>query len=290
MNAYVVASITLLILAFIQNISFSIVSRSRNRNNMRFHLIAAFFSNSIWFLTFRHLIKADMSLYLFPWYCVGTMLGSVFGVRISMLIEKWLGAEADSHVKKVDTGKLNERVTRIEKFMQIQRRDFDVDKKPTIKTRDRLPGKPSVYVTVGFSRCGKTTWANRHRKNLDATIVCGDDIRRALGDKEFNYAREPVVNMVLSLAVRALVLRGQNVIVKATSLRRGDRAQWVRLSEDGLATVNWIHFERPPMKEWQARCVQANFDWRIIEHQIRIFEGLDALEIENIGVIDGSRG
>ena len=100
MTGYIIASLTLLVLAFIQNVSFSIVSRSRNRNNMKFHLIAAFFSNSIWFLTFRSLVKADMSLLLFPWYCAGTMLGSVFGVKISMQIEKWLGAEADGHVKK----------------------------------------------------------------------------------------------------------------------------------------------------------------------------------------------
>ena len=124
MTEYIVASMTLLILAFIQNISFSIVSRSRNRNNMRFHLIAAFFSNSIWFLTFRHLVKADMSLYLFPWYCVGTMVGSVFGVRISMMIEKALGAVADT--PKINIARLVERVVRIERFMQIQRRDFDV--------------------------------------------------------------------------------------------------------------------------------------------------------------------
>jgi len=138
MTEYIVASLTLLILAFIQNISFSIVSRSRNRNNMRFHLIAAFFSNSIWFLTFRSLVKADMSLFLFPWYCAGTMIGSVFGVQISMAIERWLGAEADGHVRKVQTPAVPPtsvskaeieqavaRIARIEQFMKIQRRDFD---------------------------------------------------------------------------------------------------------------------------------------------------------------------
>lgn len=115
MTSYIVASLTLLVLAFIQNISFSIVSRSRNRNNMRFHLIAAFFSNSIWFLTFRSLVKADMSLYLFPWYCAGTMLGSVFGVRVSMLIEKWLGASADAHIKpKAEIAELTKRVKTLE--------------------------------------------------------------------------------------------------------------------------------------------------------------------------------
>lgn len=91
--------VTILMLAFIQNISFSIVSRSRNRNNMRYHLIAAFFSNTIWFITFRQLVKADMMLLFFAPYCCGTMLGSVFGVKISMWIESKLGAAADGHLK-----------------------------------------------------------------------------------------------------------------------------------------------------------------------------------------------
>lgn len=93
-----IAILTILGLAFVQNISFSIVSRSRNRNNMKYHLIAAFFSNTIWFLTFRALIKGDMNFVLFMPYCVGTMCGSLCGVKISMFIEKLLGAAADGHL------------------------------------------------------------------------------------------------------------------------------------------------------------------------------------------------
>lgn len=90
----------ILILAFIQNVSFSIVSRSRNRNNVKYHLVAAFFSNTVWFLTFRELIKGDMNLLLFMPYCVGTMIGSALGVKISMFFERMFGASADGHLKK----------------------------------------------------------------------------------------------------------------------------------------------------------------------------------------------
>ena len=41
-----------------------------------------------------------MTLALFPVYCAGTMIGSVYGAKISMRIESWLGATADGHVKK----------------------------------------------------------------------------------------------------------------------------------------------------------------------------------------------
>lgn len=93
------AGLVILLLAFVQNISFSLVSRSRNRDNMKYHVIASMFSNTIWFLTFRELILSDMSLYVLPFYMVGTIVGSVSGVKISMKIERWLGATSDSHLE-----------------------------------------------------------------------------------------------------------------------------------------------------------------------------------------------
>lgn len=86
-------------LAFVQNVSFSIVSRSRNRDNISYHIIAATASNTIWFLTFRQLIVMNMAYWLIPFYVLGTVFGSVFGVKVSMRIEKWLGATADGHIK-----------------------------------------------------------------------------------------------------------------------------------------------------------------------------------------------
>jgi hypothetical protein len=85
-------------LAFVQNVSFSVVSRSRNRNNVRYHLLAATFSNGIWFLTFRQLVRSDMTFLLFLPYVLGTVIGSACGVRVSMFIENLLGASADGHL------------------------------------------------------------------------------------------------------------------------------------------------------------------------------------------------
>lgn len=90
----------ILVLAFVQNISFTIVSRSRNRGNKKYHMVAALFSNSIWFLTFRELIQGDMSFILFIPYVIGTIAGSTYGMTISMKIEKWLGATADGHLEE----------------------------------------------------------------------------------------------------------------------------------------------------------------------------------------------
>lgn len=73
-----------------QQIAFSLVSRSRNRNNMAYHIIASIFSNGVWFLTFRQLHVENWTLELYIPYATGGAIGSVTGVAISMGIEKKL--------------------------------------------------------------------------------------------------------------------------------------------------------------------------------------------------------
>lgn len=83
------------VLAFCQNISFTIVSRSRNRDSKTYHFVAAIFSNVVWFATMKFLIVAsDMTWLLFVPYTVGTVTGSVVGQSISMKIEKMIGAKS----------------------------------------------------------------------------------------------------------------------------------------------------------------------------------------------------
>lgn len=89
----IIGSITLAALAFVQNTSFTIVSRARNRDNMTYHAIASIFSNGIWFLTFRMLVTADMSFLLFIPYCVGTVSGSLWGAKLAIFIEQKIGAK-----------------------------------------------------------------------------------------------------------------------------------------------------------------------------------------------------
>lgn len=90
----------ILALAYVQNVSFAIVSRSRNRGDLRYIAVAAMFSNSIWFMTFRYLVLANMSFLLFIPYVIGNVCGCVTGVKVSMFIESFLGASADGHLRK----------------------------------------------------------------------------------------------------------------------------------------------------------------------------------------------
>lgn len=83
-----------LLLAYVQNIAFSMVSRARNRDNHYYHATMAVFSNGIWFLTMRELVVTDLSLVLILPYIAGTVAGSLTGAEVSMRIERWLGAKA----------------------------------------------------------------------------------------------------------------------------------------------------------------------------------------------------
>ena len=90
----------LVALSIVQNISFTLVSRARNRDNNDYHAIASVFSNGIYFLVFKQLYDADFALPVLAFYVLGTITGSVVGVKISMFIEKMLGASADAHLTK----------------------------------------------------------------------------------------------------------------------------------------------------------------------------------------------
>lgn len=88
-------ALIILALAFIQNVSFSMVSRSRNRDNLTYHTICSVFSNGIWFLTMRQLVISDMTAWLMLPYIMGTVSGSLAGQVVSMRIEKMIGARSD---------------------------------------------------------------------------------------------------------------------------------------------------------------------------------------------------
>lgn len=91
----VFAVLVMMCMAFFQNVSFSIVSRSRNRSSKLYHFIAAIFSNGVWFMTMKYLIVTqNMTWVLFIPYTFGTVLGSVTGQAISMWVEKKLNIQA----------------------------------------------------------------------------------------------------------------------------------------------------------------------------------------------------
>jgi hypothetical protein len=82
-----------LVLAYIQNIAFALVSRARNRDSYTYHAVCSVLSNGIWFLTMKQLVVSDLSLMLLLPYVVGTVAGSMTGQHVSIKIEKLIGAK-----------------------------------------------------------------------------------------------------------------------------------------------------------------------------------------------------
>lgn len=91
------AIVLMMLMAYAQNLSFTLVSRARNRSSKAYHIVAAVLSNFTWFITAKYLIVTQgMTWMLMVPYTVATVAGSVTGQTVSMRIEKWLGAKSDA--------------------------------------------------------------------------------------------------------------------------------------------------------------------------------------------------
>jgi len=51
--------LTLLLLSFLQSVTFTMSSRARNRSNYKYNLFCTVVSNSVWFLTLREVESDD---------------------------------------------------------------------------------------------------------------------------------------------------------------------------------------------------------------------------------------
>ena len=49
------------LISCLQGISFSLISRSRNRNNITYQVLASLIGNFLWYMTMRYLVLSEMS-------------------------------------------------------------------------------------------------------------------------------------------------------------------------------------------------------------------------------------
>jgi hypothetical protein len=81
--------------AFGQSVSFSIVSRARQRNHNAYLMWASVFSNGIWYLTMHQLAIKNITPDKTAPYVVGGVVGSLVGQNIAMHVEKKINARMD---------------------------------------------------------------------------------------------------------------------------------------------------------------------------------------------------
>ena len=70
-------------LVFLQSMSFTFISRARNRNNIKIASIASIFSNATWILVFRHIALNLNDWLMYPVYIFAMWLGTIIQMKIS---------------------------------------------------------------------------------------------------------------------------------------------------------------------------------------------------------------
>lgn len=93
-----------------------------------------------------------------------------------------------------------------------------------------------LILMCGFPGSGKSTLL---KDSLDAVILCPDEFRLVLTGQEFLAEAEDFVWATVKLTARVLLRQGKTVIIDATHLTLGSRAQWIRLAPPGIEIECW---------------------------------------------------
>ena len=86
----------LIVMSYLQNVSYGLQARAGTRSSNAFHLITAVLASFVFFATFRYLIKENMPLVFLATYMFGTIFGSLHGNIFSTWIENKIGARAEA--------------------------------------------------------------------------------------------------------------------------------------------------------------------------------------------------
>ena len=71
-------------LVVFQSMTFTFISRARNRNNIKLAVIASVFSNTTWILVFRHIALNLQDWFMYPVYVLAMTLGTLIQMKISI--------------------------------------------------------------------------------------------------------------------------------------------------------------------------------------------------------------
>lgn len=118
-----------------------------------------------------------------------------------------------------------------------------------------LTDRPTLTLTVGLPRSGKTTWARAQ----GCPVVCPDEVRIAMHGQRFAASAEPLVWAVVKIMVVALFRAGHaHVILDATNITKKRRDEWL----DGMWWTSAHVIDTP--KEECIRRALAEGDTEII--------------------------
>lgn len=83
------------LLVVFQSMTFTFISRARNRNHLKLATIASVFSNVTWIVVFRHIVLNLNDVWMYVVYVGAMTVGTLIQMKISMWIEKLFKCKAD---------------------------------------------------------------------------------------------------------------------------------------------------------------------------------------------------
>lgn len=87
---------------------------------------------------------------------------------------------------------------------------------------------PTLVLTIGLPRSGKSTWALNQAKEYGHVIVCADSLRLAITGQKVCWPAEAIVWATAQYMVKAMFYSGHPVVIlDACNLRSHRRLEWV---------------------------------------------------------------
>lgn len=152
--------------------------------------------------------------------------------------------------------------------------------------------KPKMVIMCGLPKSGKSTLVNRGFR--DYQVICGDDIRLALG-VVFDPRLEEFVWGTFNTMVRASLIRGLDVVLDGTHTTKLRRGRVIKLGQEYNADIK-VFFINAPYKICLERAEKDNFPISVLERmKVNLDaeppsedEGAEVIELnaDNVGAFD----
>jgi len=149
---------------------------------------------------------------------------------------------------------------------------------------DQEKRSPKMVIMCGLPKSGKSTIVDRELREYQ--VICGDDIRLALG-VEFDPRLEEFVWGTFNTMVRASLIRGLDVVLDGTHTTRFRRERVINLGKEYGADITIIHV-KTPYETCIKRAIESDFPLAVMERMRANLELEPPSEEEGVEVVEKS--